>query len=95
MLLRCFPPMTRTSRNPHEHWISGPLHRCFIGRGQAGAGKGRREKKSWPSHSPSALEAQIEALIRKARDRLRQQLDDVRRNAGSRHDQPQELKEAS
>ena len=49
-----------------------------------------------PDTSETAgLEAQIEALIRKARDRLRQQLDEVRRNAGSRHDQPQELKEAS
>jgi hypothetical protein len=48
-----------------------------------------------PDTSETAgLEAQIEALIRKARDRLRQQLDEVRRNAGSRHDQPQELKEA-
>jgi hypothetical protein len=43
----------------------------------------------------TALEAQIAALIRQAGDRLRQQLEDVRRNAESVHDQPQELKEAS
>jgi hypothetical protein len=38
----------------------------------------------------AGLEVQIEALIRKASDHLRRQLDDVRQNA----DQPQELKEA-
>jgi hypothetical protein len=42
----------------------------------------------------TGLEAQIEALIRTASDHLRRQLDDVRRNADSRYDQPQELKEA-
>ena len=40
-------------------------------------------------------EAQIEALMRKASDRLRRQLDEVRRNTEKVHDQPQELKEAS
>ena len=43
----------------------------------------------------ASLEAQIEALIRKASDRLRRQLDEVRRNTETVHDQPQELKEAS
>ena len=43
----------------------------------------------------ASLEAQIEALIRKASDRLRRQLDEVRRNTEKVHDQPQELKEAS
>ena len=42
----------------------------------------------------AGLEAQIEALIRKASDRLRRQLDEVRRKAETVHDQPQELKEA-
>ena len=49
-----------------------------------------------PETSETAgLEAQIEALIRKASDRPRRQLDEVRRNAETVHDQPQELKEAS
>jgi hypothetical protein len=49
-----------------------------------------------PDTSETAgLEAQIEALIRMASDRLRRQLDEVRRNAKTVHDQPQELKEAS
>jgi membrane protein YdbS with pleckstrin-like domain len=49
-----------------------------------------------PDTSETAgLEAQIEALIRKASDRLRRQLDEVRRNTETVHDQPQELKEAS
>ena len=43
----------------------------------------------------AGLEVQIEALIRKASDHLRRQLDDFRRNADSRCDQSQELKEAS
>jgi membrane protein YdbS with pleckstrin-like domain len=48
-----------------------------------------------PDTSETAgLDAQIEALIRNASDRLRRQLDEVRRNA-EMHDQPQELKEAS
>ena len=42
----------------------------------------------------AGLEVQIEALIRKASDHLRRQLDDFRRNADSRCDQSQELKEA-
>ena len=41
----------------------------------------------------ACLEAQIEALISKAGDLLRQQRDDVRRNAGSTHDQAQDLKQ--
>ena len=36
------------------------------------------------------LEAQIEALIRNASDRLRQQLADARRSAESAHDQAQD-----
>jgi membrane protein YdbS with pleckstrin-like domain len=49
-----------------------------------------------PDTSETAgLEAQIEALIRNASDRLRRQLDEVRRNAETVHDQPHELKEAS
>jgi hypothetical protein len=49
-----------------------------------------------PDTSETAgLEAQIEALIRKASDCLRRQLDEVRRNTETAHDQPQELKEAS
>jgi len=49
-----------------------------------------------PDTSETAgLEAQIEALIRKASDRLRRQLDEVRRNAETGDDQPQVLKEAS
>jgi hypothetical protein len=36
------------------------------------------------------LEALIEALIRKANDRLRRQLDDVRRHAESAQDQTQD-----
>ena len=43
----------------------------------------------------ASLEAQIEALIRKASDRLQRQLDEVCRKAEPVHDQPQELKEAS
>jgi ElaB/YqjD/DUF883 family membrane-anchored ribosome-binding protein len=44
----------------------------------------------------AGLEAQIEALIRKASDCLRQQLDDIRRNADAEHDQVQEaMAEAS
>jgi hypothetical protein len=42
----------------------------------------------------ASLEAQIEALIRKANDRLQRQLDEVYRKAEPVHDQPQELKEA-
>jgi hypothetical protein len=42
----------------------------------------------------AGLEVQIEALIRKANDQLRRQLDDFRRNADSRSDQSQESKEA-
>ena len=42
----------------------------------------------------ASLEAQIEALIRKASDRLQRQLDEVYRKAEPVHDQPQELKEA-
>jgi hypothetical protein len=41
------------------------------------------------------LEALIKALISKANDRLRRQLDDVRRNAENAHDQTQDLTEAS
>src|SRR5262245_14251533 len=50
-----------------------------------------------PDTSETAdLQAQIEALIRKASDHLRRQLEDVRRSsADSRYDQPQQLKEAS
>ena len=49
-----------------------------------------------PDTSETAgLEAQIEALIRKASDRLQRQLDEVCRKAEPVHDQPQELKEAS
>jgi membrane protein YdbS with pleckstrin-like domain len=49
-----------------------------------------------PDTSDTAgLEAQIEALIGKASDRLRRQLDEVRRNTEKVPDQPQELKEAS
>ena len=42
----------------------------------------------------AGLEVQIEALIRKASDRLQRQLDEVCRKAEPVHDQPQELKEA-
>ena len=42
----------------------------------------------------AGLEVQIEALIRKANDHLRRQIDDFRRNADSRCDQSQGLKEA-
>jgi membrane protein YdbS with pleckstrin-like domain len=42
------------------------------------------------------LEAQIEALISRASDRLRRQLEDVRRNAENAHAQTQDaLTEAS
>jgi membrane protein YdbS with pleckstrin-like domain len=42
------------------------------------------------------LQAQIEALIRKASDHLRRQLEDVRQSsADSRYDQPEQLKKAS
>jgi len=37
------------------------------------------------------LEALIAALIRQASDRLQRQLDDVRRHAGSAHDQTEKL----
>jgi membrane protein YdbS with pleckstrin-like domain len=44
-----------------------------------------------PDTSETAcLEAQIEALISKASDRLRRQLDDVRRNAENANDQAQD-----
>jgi hypothetical protein len=45
-----------------------------------------------PDTSETAdLEAQIEALISKASTRLRQQLEDVRRNTESGHDQLQNV----
>jgi hypothetical protein len=45
-----------------------------------------------PTPETVSLEAQIEALISKASDLLRQQRDDVRRNAESAHDQVQDVK---
>jgi membrane protein YdbS with pleckstrin-like domain len=50
-----------------------------------------------PDTSETAgLQAQIEALIRKASDHLRRQIEDVRlSSADNRYDQPEQLKEAS
>jgi hypothetical protein len=53
-----------------------------------------RDRQRMPDTTETAcLEAQIEALISQASDLLRQQRDDVRRNAGSTHDQAQDLKQ--
>jgi len=46
-----------------------------------------------PTTETACLEAQIEALISKASNLLRQQRDDVRPNAESAHDQAQDLKQ--